>query len=60
MPMQPERAPPVHSSARPTVLPPTLPPNLFLSAPQADGDYPLILNLGSFSTPAGGYLTVKN
>jgi uncharacterized protein (TIGR03437 family) len=26
----------------------------------ADGDYPVTLSLGSFTTPAGGYLTVKN
>ena len=25
-----------------------------------DGDYPVTLSLGSFTTPAGGYLTVKN
>jgi uncharacterized protein (TIGR03437 family) len=26
----------------------------------ADGDYPLVLTLGTFATPAGGFLTVKN
>jgi uncharacterized protein (TIGR03437 family) len=26
----------------------------------ADGDYPLVLALGSFATPAGGFITVKN
>jgi uncharacterized protein (TIGR03437 family) len=25
-----------------------------------DGDYPLVLTLGAFSTPAGGFITVKN
>jgi uncharacterized protein (TIGR03437 family) len=25
-----------------------------------DGDYPVTLSLGSFTTPAGGYITVKN
>ena len=25
-----------------------------------DGDYPLVLTLGSFSTPAGGFVTVKH
>jgi len=26
----------------------------------ADGDYPLVLTMGSFSTPAGPYITIKN
>ena len=26
----------------------------------ADGDYPLVLTLGTFATPAGGFITVKN
>jgi uncharacterized protein (TIGR03437 family) len=34
--------------------------NIQVPAGLADGDYPLTLNLGSFSTPAGAYLSVKN
>lgn len=34
--------------------------NIQVPAGLADGDYPLTLNLGSFSTPMGAYLTVKN
>jgi trimeric autotransporter adhesin len=34
--------------------------NIQVPAGLADGDYPIVLNLGSFSTPAGAYLTVKN
>jgi uncharacterized protein (TIGR03437 family) len=34
--------------------------NIQVPAGLADGDYPIVLNLGSFSTPVGGYLTVKN
>ena len=34
--------------------------NIQVPAAIADGDYPLVLTLGSFTTPAGGFLTVKN
>jgi uncharacterized protein (TIGR03437 family) len=34
--------------------------NIQVPAGLADGDYPITLNLGSFSTPTGAYLTVKN
>jgi uncharacterized protein (TIGR03437 family) len=34
--------------------------NIQVPAGLADGDYALTLNLGSFSTPAGAYLTVRN
>jgi uncharacterized protein (TIGR03437 family) len=34
--------------------------NIRVPAGLADGDYPLMLHLGSFRTAAGGYLTVKN
>jgi trimeric autotransporter adhesin len=34
--------------------------NIRVPANLADGDYPVTLSLGSFTTPAGGYLTVKN
>ena len=34
--------------------------NIRVPANLPDGDYPLSLTLGSFSTPAGAFLTVKN
>jgi uncharacterized protein (TIGR03437 family) len=34
--------------------------NIQIPNPIADGDYPLVLSLGSFTTPAGGFITVKN
>jgi trimeric autotransporter adhesin len=34
--------------------------NIQIPAGLADGDYPIVLNLGAFSTPAGAYLTIKN
>jgi uncharacterized protein (TIGR03437 family) len=34
--------------------------NIQIPASIADGDYPLVLNLGTFQTPAGGFITVKN
>ncbi len=34
--------------------------NIQVPTPLADGDYPLVLTLGSFATPAGGFITVKN
>ena len=34
--------------------------NIQVPASLADGDYPLVLTLGSFTTPAGGFITVKN
>jgi uncharacterized protein (TIGR03437 family) len=34
--------------------------NIQVPAGLADGDYPITLNLGAFSTPTGAYLTVKN
>jgi uncharacterized protein (TIGR03437 family) len=34
--------------------------NIRVPASIADGDYPLVLTLGSFATPSGGFLTVKN
>ncbi len=34
--------------------------NIQVPAGLADGDYPITLSLGTFSTPVGGYLTVKN
>jgi hypothetical protein len=34
--------------------------NIRVPAGLADGDYPISLRLGSFVTPSGGYITVKN
>ena len=34
--------------------------NIQIPTTIADGDYPLVLNLGQFATPAGGFITVKN
>jgi uncharacterized protein (TIGR03437 family) len=34
--------------------------NIQVPANLADGDYPITLVLGSFSTPVGGFVTVKN
>jgi len=34
--------------------------NIRVPANTSDGDYPLVLTMGSFSTPVGPYLTVKN
>jgi len=34
--------------------------NIQVPAGLPDGDYPVVLTLGSFSTPAGAYITVKN
>lgn len=34
--------------------------NIQVPAGLADGDYPLMLNVGGFSTPSGAFLTVKN
>ena len=34
--------------------------NLQIPAGLADGDYPLVLKLGSYSTPTGGSITVRN
>ncbi len=34
--------------------------NIQVPAGLADGNYPLTLNIGTFSTPVGAYLTVKN
>jgi uncharacterized protein (TIGR03437 family) len=34
--------------------------NIQIPAGLADGDYPLVLNLGSFSTPPGAFLTIRN
>jgi len=34
--------------------------NIQLPANLPDGDYPITLALGSFSTPSGGFITVKN
>lgn len=34
--------------------------NIQVPAGLADGDYPIVLTLGGFSTPTGAYLTIKN
>jgi uncharacterized protein (TIGR03437 family) len=34
--------------------------NIQVPAGLADGNYPLILTLGTFSTPTGAYLTIQN
>jgi trimeric autotransporter adhesin len=34
--------------------------NIQIPTTIADGDYPLVLTLGSFATPAGGFISVKN
>jgi len=34
--------------------------NIRVPTPLPDGDYPLVLTLGTFATPSGGFLTVKN
>jgi uncharacterized protein (TIGR03437 family) len=34
--------------------------NIQIPNPIADGNYPLVLSLGAFTTPAGGFITVKN
>ncbi len=34
--------------------------NIQIPKPLADGDYPIVLTLGGFSTPTGGFVTVKN
>ena len=34
--------------------------NIQLPSTIADGDYPLVMTLGTFATPAGGFISVKN
>ena len=34
--------------------------NIQIPSPIADGNYPLVLSLGSFTTPVGGFIAVKN